>query len=165
MKKKNCPVCNRKDLDCLYCDDCGKVPIDFQTPAKQPTVNDELVKEIDEMIRNLIQGEYHYDSDLPPLLTKCKTALSQVKPSVWQPIETAPNDMTQVLCRKKDARDKINGGYFYDVWAGEALHRKAAEIVTGKYEKYGAQHLSYIPEEWQPLPAAPEADLIETIEK
>lgn len=140
MKKKNCPVCNRKDLDCLYCDDCGKVPIDFQTPAKQPTVNDELVKEIDEMIRNLIQGEYHYDSDLPPLLTKCKTALSQVKPSVaWKPASEAPYD---TMCLFYTIDGNVVQGFIYD----------------GDEKDFGYTH-------YMQLPAAPEADLIETIEK
>jgi len=46
MKKKDCPVCNRKDLDCLHCDDYGKAPIEFEKPASQVEPSCDVVKKI-----------------------------------------------------------------------------------------------------------------------
>lgn len=55
----------------------------YECICEQPTVNEDLLKEIDERIESMNNsGEPDYG--MPELLERCKAALSQVKPSVWK---------------------------------------------------------------------------------
>lgn len=105
-----------------------------------PIANEELIKEIDRWLSVV-------DLELKNVLTQCKAHLSQVKPS-WQPIESSPLN-TWVLGFAENA--KIPTAMFT---IKPRINGLNAEGFGGSY--YKATH-------WQPLPPAPEADLIKTI--
>ena len=112
-------------------------------PIEQPTVNEDLIKEIEEAQARNILNNY--------TLNRCKTALSQVKPSNWQPIETIP-DRTPVLISGFEwtAKGKVSKRRYF------AVAKQLYEGVIADEDAYNEQGAEYTNiTHWQPLPPAP----------
>lgn len=144
---KDCEECGaRWTTPLLYHKEgCPNKPSYVEQPVNSGSDN---LKKVAQNILKTLQEE---DADFHVKGVSIKqliAELSQVKPSAWQPIETAPKDI-EILVIAPEFGDKYADRYFYAVARWD-------DGIKSWCEKGGNKDYPiHTPHFWQPLPAAP----------